>query len=61
MRRPWETPGVVPESEGGWSRVQGPSAIPFNETFLTPHEMTESAVAEGGRVTYPEPQTSLGI
>jgi uncharacterized protein (DUF488 family) len=28
---------------------------------LTPHEMTESAVAEDGRVTYPEPQTSLGI
>jgi uncharacterized protein (DUF488 family) len=28
---------------------------------LTPHEMTESAVAKDGRVTYPEPQTSLGI
>jgi uncharacterized protein (DUF488 family) len=28
---------------------------------LTAHEMTESAVVEGGRVTYPEPQTSLGI
>ncbi|MGA8218133.1 MAG: DUF488 domain-containing protein [Solirubrobacterales bacterium] len=28
---------------------------------LTPHEMTESAVVEDGRVTYPEPQTSLGI
>jgi uncharacterized protein (DUF488 family) len=28
---------------------------------LVAHEMTESAVVEGGRVTYPEPQTSLGI
>jgi uncharacterized protein (DUF488 family) len=28
---------------------------------LVPHEMTDSAVVEGGRVTYPEPQTSLGI
>jgi uncharacterized protein (DUF488 family) len=28
---------------------------------LMTHEMTESAVVEGGRVTYPEPQTSLGI
>ena len=28
---------------------------------LTPHEMTESAVVETARVTYPEPQTSLGI
>jgi uncharacterized protein (DUF488 family) len=28
---------------------------------LTPHEMTEGAVIEGERVTYPEPQTSLGI
>src|SRR3954454_13358077 len=28
---------------------------------LTAHEMTESAVVEGRCVTYPEPQTSLGI
>src|SRR5262249_81424 len=28
---------------------------------LTPHELNEFAVVEHGRVTYPEPQTSLGI
>jgi uncharacterized protein (DUF488 family) len=28
---------------------------------VEPHEMTEHAVADGQQVTYPEPQTSLGI
>jgi len=28
---------------------------------LVPHELNELAVVEGRRVTYPEPQTSLGI
>jgi uncharacterized protein (DUF488 family) len=28
---------------------------------LSPHELNELAVVDGGRVTYPEPQTSLGI
>jgi uncharacterized protein (DUF488 family) len=28
---------------------------------LAPHELTDAAVVEGGRVTYPEPQTSLGL
>ena len=28
---------------------------------LAPHELTDAAVIEGGRVTYPEPQTSLGL
>jgi uncharacterized protein (DUF488 family) len=28
---------------------------------LTPHELNELAVVADGRVTYPEPQTSLGI
>ncbi len=45
MRRPWEPAGIVPVSEGGWERVQGPSAIAFNDTFLTPHEMTEAEIA----------------
>jgi hypothetical protein len=28
---------------------------------LTRHELTDFAVVEGGVVTYPEPQTSLGL
>ena len=28
---------------------------------LAPHELTDAAVVEGGGVTYPEPQTSLGL
>jgi len=40
MHRPWETPGFVPASEGGWSRVIGPSAIPFGPGYLTPEELT---------------------
>jgi uncharacterized protein (DUF488 family) len=40
----------------GWSVLHlGPDGS------LTPHEMTQAAVVENGRVTYPEPQTSLGI
>src|SRR6478672_13351313 len=26
-RRPWETPGAVSESEGGWKKVAAPSAL----------------------------------
>ncbi len=46
MRRPWDLPGVVPESEGGWARVGAPSAIPFSDTFLVPHEMTAGEIAD---------------
>jgi 2,4-dienoyl-CoA reductase-like NADH-dependent reductase (Old Yellow Enzyme family) len=45
LRRPWDPPGVVPVSEGGWARVDGPSAIAFADNFLTPHEMTEAEIA----------------
>jgi 2,4-dienoyl-CoA reductase-like NADH-dependent reductase (Old Yellow Enzyme family) len=43
-RRPWDAPGVVPESEGGWSRIGAPSAIAFADQFLTPHEMSEAEI-----------------
>src|SRR5246500_4545159 len=32
-RRPWETPGTVPESEGGWKKVVAPSALRFNDSY----------------------------
>ena len=44
-RRPWDPPGLVPESEGGWTRVDAPSAIPFSSDFLVPHEMSEKEIA----------------
>jgi 2,4-dienoyl-CoA reductase-like NADH-dependent reductase (Old Yellow Enzyme family) len=41
MRRPWDEPyGIVPEAEGGWSRIVAPSAVPFHETYLTPVELS---------------------
>ena len=39
MRRPWEPSGAAPESEGGWPRVVGPSAIPFGPGYLTPEAL----------------------
>jgi 2,4-dienoyl-CoA reductase-like NADH-dependent reductase (Old Yellow Enzyme family) len=44
-RRPWEGRGAVPEAEGGWSRVDAPSAIPFAGDYLTPHAMTEAEIS----------------
>lgn len=44
VRRPWDPPGVVPESEGGWARVEAPSAIPFSSDMLVPHAMTEAEI-----------------
>jgi 2,4-dienoyl-CoA reductase-like NADH-dependent reductase (Old Yellow Enzyme family) len=45
VRRPWDPPGVVPESEGGWARVDAPSAIAFSKDTLVPHAMTEQEIA----------------
>src|SRR4026208_289016 len=30
---PWETPGAISESEGGWKKVVAPSALPFAESY----------------------------
>src|SRR4026208_2038130 len=35
-RRPWESAGAAPESEGGWKNVVAPSAIPFTENYPMP-------------------------
>lgn len=45
VRRPWDPPGVVPVSEGGWDRVDAPSAIAFSDEMLVPHAMTEEEIA----------------
>lgn len=45
MRRPWEPSGAVPVSEGGWEKVDGPSAIAFASDYLVPHAMTEKEIA----------------
>lgn len=44
VRRPWDKPGIVPESEGGWARVEAPSAIAFSSEMLVPHAMTEAEI-----------------
>ena len=45
VRRPWDPPGVVPESEGGWTTVHAPSAIAFSDEMLMPHAMTPQEIA----------------
>jgi len=44
MRRPWETPGAAPVSEGGWSRVVAPSPIAFGPGYLTPVELDKAEI-----------------
>jgi 2,4-dienoyl-CoA reductase-like NADH-dependent reductase (Old Yellow Enzyme family) len=42
-RVPWETPGAVPVSEGGWVPV-APSAIPFSGSYPKPAALDENGV-----------------
>jgi 2,4-dienoyl-CoA reductase-like NADH-dependent reductase (Old Yellow Enzyme family) len=37
--RPWEGHGAVPVSEGGWSDVQAPSAMPFAPDYPQPRAL----------------------
>jgi 2,4-dienoyl-CoA reductase-like NADH-dependent reductase (Old Yellow Enzyme family) len=39
-RRPWESAGAVPESEGGWKNVMAPSAIAFTDNYPMPQALT---------------------
>jgi 2,4-dienoyl-CoA reductase-like NADH-dependent reductase (Old Yellow Enzyme family) len=44
-RRPWATPGgIAPLEEGGWTRVVGPSEIPFSDRMLTPVALDEAEI-----------------
>ncbi|MEY2545947.1 MAG: hypothetical protein QOG48_1064 [Verrucomicrobiota bacterium] len=45
-RRPWEPAGVVPESEGGWTKVVAPTALPFAENYPTPQALTTDGIRE---------------
>src|SRR5690242_11992953 len=39
--RPWSGSGAVPNDEGGWEDVIGPSAVPFADIYPQPREMTD--------------------
>ena len=43
-RRPWEGEGQVPESEGGWTDVVAPSALPFTDSYPMPRELEEDGI-----------------
>ena len=45
-RRPWETPGTVPESEGGWKKVVAPSALRFADNYPMPQALTRDDIQE---------------
>ena len=45
-RRPWEGHNAVPESEGGWTKVVAPSAIPFSETYPMPQALRRDGIRE---------------
>ena len=45
-RRPWSGRGVSPPSEGGWSPIYAPSAIPFASDWQVPQEMSERDIAD---------------
>ena len=42
-RRPWESGGVQPESDGGWQCV-APSAVPFRAGDPAPHELSKAEI-----------------
>src|SRR2546421_11193587 len=44
--RPWEGHNAVQESEGGWTKVAAPSAIPFSETYPMPQALTRDGIEE---------------
>ena len=44
--RPWEGHDAVPESEGGWTKVVAPSALPFSETYPMPQALTLDGIQE---------------
>ena len=43
--QPWKGGGPVKASEGGWQAV-APSALPFDDGYPSPHELTQSEIAE---------------
>ena len=45
---PWEGSGPVAVGQGGWQPI-GPSAVPFNDGWHMPREMTSDDIARGRR------------
>src|SRR5256886_14512975 len=45
-RRPWETPGTVPENEGGWKKVVAPSGLRFADNYPMPEALTLDGIHE---------------
>ncbi len=43
--RPWEHDGKLAESEGGWSDVVAPSALPFSANYPMPVALTSDGIA----------------
>lgn len=41
--RPWEGHRGLTDTEGGWTPI-GPSALPFNDTYRVPREMSEDDI-----------------
>jgi 2,4-dienoyl-CoA reductase-like NADH-dependent reductase (Old Yellow Enzyme family) len=44
--RPWEGQGTVPESEGGWTNVVAPSALPFANHYPMPHALSKEDIQQ---------------
>jgi 2,4-dienoyl-CoA reductase-like NADH-dependent reductase (Old Yellow Enzyme family) len=44
--RPWETPGAISESEGGWKKVVAPSALAFIDNYPMPQALTTEGIQE---------------
>ncbi len=44
MARPWDPAGVVPPSEGGWTNVLAPSALPFADNYAPPIALDLSGI-----------------
>jgi 2,4-dienoyl-CoA reductase-like NADH-dependent reductase (Old Yellow Enzyme family) len=42
---PWRGRGIVPPESGGWDPIFAPSAIPFDDRSLVPHELTLVEIA----------------
>jgi 2,4-dienoyl-CoA reductase-like NADH-dependent reductase (Old Yellow Enzyme family) len=43
--RPWEAPGAISESEGGW-KVAAPSAVRFADNYPMPYALTTDGIEE---------------
>jgi 2,4-dienoyl-CoA reductase-like NADH-dependent reductase (Old Yellow Enzyme family) len=44
--RPWEAPGTISESEGGWKKVVAPSALAFTDNYPMPQALTSDGIQE---------------